>query len=475
MNDPAIPAQGAPGTSAARIEILVVDDSQELADAMALMLNDAGYATRVAYNGRAALAAVNERRPALILTDALMPEMTGLELLTALRSDLAPPVPPVVVVSGFPAIEREALRRGAADFLHKPVSAGELVAAARRVLTRSERPPDVAERTKQRALEARREVSRAAAAVFAQLDRADGLLRATAVRLARWLVAYHGFGTAIVVAIHPSAIEPLAEERWPDAGVVALKAAESFLRDIAETRSSLLVRDTERYAPAFASMTSAGAIRFFAGVPFVAPDAVPVGAIVLMDAAPRAFATSDLRMLEYLGRAGSERLEDVVEGHPHLIDPLVDDDGVLEARTFRELLAIELDRAVEGGEGLAVGIAATATTPHARRAPRAPSVEGVRLGAGRLAVDSVSCFKRDSSVERAAEVLEAALAERALGSDPLLAGIIRIAAAALPMVDAHTALDLAERALLEARRRCCTLRFSLAMDEPSADGHAAAR
>src|SRR4051812_48934593 len=102
-----------PALSAATVEVLIVDDSDDLAESMALMLRDAGFATRVAHNGSAALAAVKQRRPALILTDGLMPEMNGLELLTALRSDLSPPVPPVGVISGFPAIEREAPRRGA--------------------------------------------------------------------------------------------------------------------------------------------------------------------------------------------------------------------------------------------------------------------------------------------------------------------------------------------------------------------------
>src|SRR3954471_3352114 len=112
MSDHRDPRAGA--TSAGQVEILIVDDSQDLAEAMALMLGDAGYRTRVAHNGRAALSAVHDRRPGLIVTDGLMPEMNGLELLTALRSDLAPPIPPVIVVSGFPAIEKEALRRGAA-------------------------------------------------------------------------------------------------------------------------------------------------------------------------------------------------------------------------------------------------------------------------------------------------------------------------------------------------------------------------
>jgi DNA-binding response OmpR family regulator len=463
MGDRREPGGGASG--AGKVEVLVVDDSEDLADAMALMLSDAGYETRVARNGRAALAAVSERRPALILTDGLMPEMNGLELLTALRSDLAPPIPPVIVISGFPAIEKEALRRGAADFLHKPVSPGELVATARRVLARRARPSDVSERTKQRALEARREVSLAAEAVLARHDPARDKLRAAAARLSRWLVGYYGFGTVIVVGIRPDEILPLAEARWPGAGVVAPAAANHFMRDIAETRSSLLLRDTERYAPEFVAMAQGGAIRFFAGVPFVAADGLPVGAVAMLDVEPHHFPAGDLRLLEYLGRAGSERIEDVLENRPRRLDPFVDDRGILDGRAFKELLAIELDLAAGSGESVALAIAEVSGPAGAQVATWTPPEERVRLGIGWLSSERIGYFKRAPALDHAVDVLETALGANGVGVGGPPAALLTLEPQAVPLLDAHTALDLVESSVCEARHRARTLRLSLSVGD----------
>ena len=64
-------------------------------------------------------------RPDLILLDLIMPGMDGLEFLTLLRSDLAPPIPPAILCSGFELTEEEALRRGALMFVRKPVAPAE--------------------------------------------------------------------------------------------------------------------------------------------------------------------------------------------------------------------------------------------------------------------------------------------------------------------------------------------------------------
>ena len=55
-----------------------------------------------------------------------MPGMDGLEPLTRIRSDLAPPIPPAILCSGFELTEEEALRRGALMFVRKPVAPADL-------------------------------------------------------------------------------------------------------------------------------------------------------------------------------------------------------------------------------------------------------------------------------------------------------------------------------------------------------------
>src|SRR6202011_987115 len=91
-----------------RARILVVDDSEDLRDFYQLELELAGYSVIVAANGRQGLEQARATRPDVVIADVSMPEMDGLEMLRHLRSDLAPPLPPVIVCSGFDMTENTA-------------------------------------------------------------------------------------------------------------------------------------------------------------------------------------------------------------------------------------------------------------------------------------------------------------------------------------------------------------------------------
>ena len=71
-----------PGCSsdAASIEVLVVEDSYTQAELLRYILTAHGYRVAVAHNGTEALAAIQQRRPTLVLSDIIMPEMDGYEL-----------------------------------------------------------------------------------------------------------------------------------------------------------------------------------------------------------------------------------------------------------------------------------------------------------------------------------------------------------------------------------------------------------
>ena len=77
-------------------EVLVVDDDVDMADAMQLVLDAAGYETRSAGNGEQALEAVEEKMPSLILLDMFMPIMDGWQCARALRERYGHTVPIVV-------------------------------------------------------------------------------------------------------------------------------------------------------------------------------------------------------------------------------------------------------------------------------------------------------------------------------------------------------------------------------------------
>lgn len=80
--------------------ILVVDDEFLLAMMLGDILEDEGYEVETVSNGEAALAAVREKRPAVVVTDFMMPMMTGLEFAEAVRADAALADLPIILVSG---------------------------------------------------------------------------------------------------------------------------------------------------------------------------------------------------------------------------------------------------------------------------------------------------------------------------------------------------------------------------------------
>ncbi|MBB3660202.1 CheY-like chemotaxis protein [Rhizobium sp. BK650] len=80
--------------------IVIAEDEFLIADVLAIMLEDAGYEVATASHGRAALALVREKRPSLVVTDFMMPLMTGLELARAMRADEELAHIPVILTSG---------------------------------------------------------------------------------------------------------------------------------------------------------------------------------------------------------------------------------------------------------------------------------------------------------------------------------------------------------------------------------------
>lgn len=101
--------------------VLVVDDEVSIAEAVALLVEEAGYHAMQANKGTEALAAMRSHWPSLAIFDYMMPVMNGEKLLAELRriaQDLDLPMPPVVLMS---AAGKEAIAHVAVDvFLGKP-------------------------------------------------------------------------------------------------------------------------------------------------------------------------------------------------------------------------------------------------------------------------------------------------------------------------------------------------------------------
>jgi len=114
--------------------ILVADDEYLLAVLLADTLVEEGHEVVIASNGRAALERMRERRPALVITDFMMPIMTGLELAEAVRADAELADVPIILVSGAQGSLARTRAELFAAIIDKPYADELLLVEVRRVL-----------------------------------------------------------------------------------------------------------------------------------------------------------------------------------------------------------------------------------------------------------------------------------------------------------------------------------------------------
>lgn len=117
-------------------DILIVEDSPTQAENLRGLLASAGYRVRLAANGRLALGALAGYRPALVLSDILMPEMDGYALCTAIKGHPELRTIPVVLVTSLvdPTDIVRGLEAGADNFIRKPYTRDYLLQRIRDLL-----------------------------------------------------------------------------------------------------------------------------------------------------------------------------------------------------------------------------------------------------------------------------------------------------------------------------------------------------
>jgi CheY-like chemotaxis protein len=119
-------------------KILVVDDERRIADTLALILKHGGYVTAAAYDGASALQLSTEFQPDLVITDAVMPGMSGIELAMACFENI--PRCKILLFSGQ-AATAEMLRacklRYDLPLLSKPVHPEDLLKKVAEILNSS--------------------------------------------------------------------------------------------------------------------------------------------------------------------------------------------------------------------------------------------------------------------------------------------------------------------------------------------------
>ena len=118
--------------------ILIVDDDASQRRLIEFWLQEDGYRTVTAEDGKAGLRAFEQRAPALVITDVRMPGMSGLDLLGKIKGDN--PDIPFILITAFATVDDavEALKLGATDYILKPLKADEVKLSVRRTLEQKE-------------------------------------------------------------------------------------------------------------------------------------------------------------------------------------------------------------------------------------------------------------------------------------------------------------------------------------------------
>ena len=166
-----------PEATAAKPRILFVEDDITVRDHLAQKLSDE-YVVDTADNGNEALLAVIRAKPSLVVSDIVMPDMDGVELLKTLRESPGTRGIPVLLISGRAADEYriEGFDKGADGFLAKPYTERELRALIGSMLRAAKLRTDAAarearDRVEQRVLSERVTLFESMAGGFYALDR----------------------------------------------------------------------------------------------------------------------------------------------------------------------------------------------------------------------------------------------------------------------------------------------------------------
>jgi DNA-binding response OmpR family regulator len=116
--------------------VLLIEDEPNIAEAIRFLLTRDGLGVTVLDHGAKAMAVMREKPPSLVILDLMLPDISGLEILTAMRGERALRGVPVLMLTAKGQVrDREAAEKaGASLFMAKPFANAELMAAVRQLL-----------------------------------------------------------------------------------------------------------------------------------------------------------------------------------------------------------------------------------------------------------------------------------------------------------------------------------------------------
>jgi DNA-binding NtrC family response regulator len=125
--------------------ILVIDDDENVREGLALALKERGYIVDVAKDGGEAIEKSEAAFYNLALIDIRLPDMDGIELLTAIRDTVPKMIK--IIVTGYPSLENaiKAVNKGADGYILKPVDMDKLASTIERYLRRQKEAREYSE------------------------------------------------------------------------------------------------------------------------------------------------------------------------------------------------------------------------------------------------------------------------------------------------------------------------------------------
>lgn len=119
------------------IKILIIDDEEKIVEVIKSYIENEGFSTAVAYNGKQALAQYKSFNPDLVILDLMLPDISGEEVCMQIRSI---GTTPIIMLTAKVEEENilEGLNIGADDYITKPFSPKQLIARVKAVLRRTQ-------------------------------------------------------------------------------------------------------------------------------------------------------------------------------------------------------------------------------------------------------------------------------------------------------------------------------------------------
>ena len=128
--------------SAQKTTVLIVDDDPAMQEVLTILMDEWGFSSRIAGNGVEGAEIAESWHPDIVISDVVMPDCSGLELLRNLKK--GNPGRPVILITAAASIDAavEAMKEGAQDFLTKPLDYTKL----RALLQEAERDMELREK-----------------------------------------------------------------------------------------------------------------------------------------------------------------------------------------------------------------------------------------------------------------------------------------------------------------------------------------